>query len=200
MRKGTRGWHVLTLMAAVLPAAFMSFAGVTRTVTTVEELVQALNDLKDDAENTVILAPSSEPYDVSGCAMLCNDADKAKYLWSTSHIAISKLTLRGGGQTARDTVIFDLLLKDLPKPERFHRQNHFFVMAVPEKSPLVNAVIPAYPGAIQLELNAVKYDFRKLPIDYVVTANREWAAWLARNPGLRELPRCGAWSRFLVVH
>ena len=106
MRKGARGCLVLTPMAAVLLAAFMSFAGETRTVTSVADLVQALDELKDDASNTVILAPSSEPYDVSGCAMLCNDADKAKYLWSTSHIAISKLTLRGGGQTARDTVIY----------------------------------------------------------------------------------------------
>ena len=105
MRQGARGWLVLTPMAVVLSAAFMSFAGETRTVTSVADLVQALDELKDDASNTVILAPSSEPYDVSGCAMLCNDADKAKYLWSTSHIAISKLTLRGGGQTARDTVI-----------------------------------------------------------------------------------------------
>ena len=104
MRKSTGGWLVLAPMTVILSAAFMTFAAETRTVSTVADLVQALDDLKDDASNIVILSPSN--YDVSGCAMLCNDADKAKYLWSTSHIAISKLTLRGGGQTARDTVIY----------------------------------------------------------------------------------------------
>lgn len=99
-----------------------------------------------------------------------------------------------------DPVIFDLVLKDLPKPERFHRQNHFWVKGMPEEAPLRNARIPSYPGGIYLELNAVRYDFSQLPIDYVVTNERNCAKLLVRNPRLRELPRCGEWRRFQVLH
>ena len=75
-----------------------------RTVSTTEDLVVALEALKDDSSNTVILQPGS--YDVSEYAMMCNDADKAKYLWSTSHVAISCLTLKGGGDSPEETVIY----------------------------------------------------------------------------------------------
>ena len=81
-----------------------AYAAETRDVSSVAELVKALDELKDDAENTIVLAPGA--YDVSGCSMLCNDADKSKYLWSTSHVAISRLTLKGGGQSAHETVIY----------------------------------------------------------------------------------------------
>ena len=104
MRKSTGGWLVLAPMTVVLSAAFMTFAAETRTVSTVADLVQALDDLKDDASNIVILAPSN--YDVSACAMRCTTSNSGTALWSTSHVAISKLTLRGGGQTARDTVLY----------------------------------------------------------------------------------------------
>ena len=75
-----------------------------RTVSSVAGLVAALDELKDDAANTVILQPGS--YDVSECAMMCNDADKAKYLWPTSHVAVSRLTLKGGGNSPDETVIY----------------------------------------------------------------------------------------------
>lgn len=94
------------MLAAVAAMMFSTHlhATETRRVSTVEDLVKALDDLKDVEGNTVILEPGH--YDVSGCNMLCNNADVAKYLWSTSHIAVSRLTLKGGGDSPRDTVLY----------------------------------------------------------------------------------------------
>ena len=102
MRIKTMVLRLMLLLAAVMSCN--AYAAEVRNVSSAAELVNALDELKDDAGNTIVLAPGV--YDVSGYNMLCNDADKSKYLWSTSHIAISRLTLKGGGESAHETVIY----------------------------------------------------------------------------------------------
>ena len=99
-----------------------------------------------------------------------------------------------------DTMIFDLMLKHLPDPHRFHRQNHLFMYGVPGSAPLIRAYTTAYQGGIYVELNSERYDFSKLPIDYVVTLDPEWATSLKKNRHLGFVGMCRSVARFRVIH
>ena len=99
-----------------------------------------------------------------------------------------------------DMKIFDLLFKDLPDPARFHRQNHLYMMCAPKTAPLFRAYIPEYQGAIYVEFNSARYDFSKLPIDYVVASEPKWIESLKENGSLRFLGMCNSRARFRVLH
>lgn len=83
---------LLGMALAVLPCALFA----DRTVTTSDELVQALTDLKGTGE-TIILDGSS--FDVSAYEM-CNNTE------TLAHLSMSGLTLKGKTDNPRDTVIY----------------------------------------------------------------------------------------------
>ena len=99
-----------------------------------------------------------------------------------------------------DMQIFDLLFKNLPDPERFHRQNHMCFFVRDANAPLLEASIPAYQGEIDVAVNGVRFDFTTLPIDYVVTSVVPWADVLKQNKTLRYLGKSGNRARFKVLH
>ena len=80
--------------AAVCMSLFAaSLFGGSRTVSTVEDLVTALNEFNGDSGSTITVAKGV--YDVKDCAM-----EKA-------HLSVDKLTLKGATSDPRDVVIYD---------------------------------------------------------------------------------------------
>ena len=84
-------------------------AGETVYVSDVPSLTNQLDRLnrlanRKDRGDVIIMEPNI--YDVSQCHMLCDAAGAAQYLWSTSHLAISYVTLKGRTDNPRDVVIY----------------------------------------------------------------------------------------------
>lgn len=66
-----------------------------------------------------------------------------------------------------DRAIYELLYRELDRPERFHRMNHLDADIAPPGSPLFEAEIP-YNDRILLRFNGRDYDFSQLPVDFLV--------------------------------
>ena len=97
----------MTLFTALFVGT--ALAGETVTVDSVTALTNELDRLNRLSTvdkrrgDVVILKPGH--YDVSGCKMLCDSASQ-QYLMSTSHLAVTYLTLKGETDNPRDTVIY----------------------------------------------------------------------------------------------
>lgn len=92
----------------ILSAAFlvcMVSSAATYNVDNVADLTNTLErlNLEGSTGNTVILAPGT--YDLSGCLMQGYDCNEKKYLEQYGHLAITRLTLKGGTDNPRDTVL-----------------------------------------------------------------------------------------------
>lgn len=107
-------WSVLLSACAL---AFPLIGGETVTVDNVDSLTNELDRLnrlnstaKKNLGDVVILKKGF--YDVSKCHMLCDpeikdaEGNPIEYLWSTSHVAVSYLTLKGETDDPRDVVIY----------------------------------------------------------------------------------------------
>ena len=97
-----------------------------------------------------------------------------------------------------DVKIFDLLLKDLPKSDQFHRLNHMIAEITSASAPVFGAYVPQ-ADVIRVKFNGVLFDFSKLPIDYVLAASRADILLLDRNPSLAARDSFGLWKRYYVV-
>lgn len=95
-----------------------------------------------------------------------------------------------------DTEIFDSLLKNLPNSKSFHRLNHMSVVLTADDN-LFSAEIPQ-GDCIRLRINGEKFDFSKLPIDYVVNLVQNKEVGLEKNPTLFFYKDCGAWMLWRV--
>lgn len=112
MKREWNNWRV-ALALAFCQAMFASaaFGGETVTVNDVTSLTNELDRLnrqntadRKDRGDVIIMEPGN--YDVSGCHMECDAAGELQYLWSTSHLAIAYVTLKGKTDNPRDVVIY----------------------------------------------------------------------------------------------
>ncbi|MBO5762324.1 MAG: hypothetical protein J6R85_00475 [Lentisphaeria bacterium] len=82
-----------------------------------------------------------------------------------------------------DPEIWRQLLSGLPESGRFHRMNHLCAEIVSGDQPAIHTDIPAN-DQIRLFFHGEKYDFRRLPVDYVAIS-RQWQETVRHNPSLQ---------------
>ena len=112
MKREWKNWRVALALAFCLAMfASAAFGGETVTVNDVTSLTNQLDRLnrqntadRKDHGDVIIMEPGN--YDVSGCHMECDAAGALQYLWSTSHLAIAYVTLKGKTDNPRDVVIY----------------------------------------------------------------------------------------------
>ena len=103
-------FRVLMCAIALSMFAASSFAAIETNVSTVAELVGALNYINSlsskNRDNTIKLAKGN--YDVSECAMTCDYSDNGagSHVDKNTHLAMNYVTIVGATRNPRDTVIY----------------------------------------------------------------------------------------------
>ncbi|MCQ2379747.1 MAG: hypothetical protein MJ025_02340 [Victivallaceae bacterium] len=88
-----------------------------------------------------------------------------------------------------DDQVFDLFYKGLPESELFRRMQH--VDAVMDSKMTVDYMAEVtFPERVRIRFSPIGYDFRKLPVDFVVVPRNGCACDLEKNPTVR-LARSG---------
>ena len=106
----SRRFHALTCAIALSVFAASSFAAIETNVSTVAELVGALDYINSlsskDRNNTIRLAAGS--YDVSECAMTSDYSDNGagSQIDKKTHLAMNYVTIVGATDNPRNTVIY----------------------------------------------------------------------------------------------
>lgn len=135
-----------------------------------------------------------------------NQKHNGRVLFSANSISSfhSQCFVMSGGKSLNsffcyeDTVLFDLLFKNLPNHKALHRLNHLSVKIKPEGEDLT-AVIPQ-GDCIQLCFNGKTFDFSKLPIDFIINLSYNGHGGLIENKTVEYCRDIGVWQLWKVIH